>query len=76
MAIFKYRDNNGNFISMPAFKGDKGDQGISILKVEQTTTSSESSGENIITVTLTNGQKFNFSMRNGAKGDTGNHGGI
>ena len=61
---------------MPAFKGDKGDQGISILKVEQTTTSSESSGENIITVTLTNGQKFNFSMRNGAKGDTGNHGGI
>jgi len=34
LATFKYRDNNGNFISMPAFKGDKGDQGVSILKVE------------------------------------------
>lgn len=58
-------------------QGIKGDKGESISSVTQTKTSTESSGENIISVVLTNGQTFNFSVYNGKqgiqgiKGDTG-----
>lgn len=48
-----------------------GDNGISIQSIEQTTTSTEDQGENIITVTLTNGLVSHFVIRNGSKGPSG-----
>lgn len=70
-------------------KGDKGDtgakgatgntgatgaQGVSITKVEQTTTSTADAGDNVITVTLSNGNTSTFKVKNGSKGSTGNTG--
>ena len=46
-----------------------------IVSIEQTVTSTESSGENVVTITATNGTTTDFSVYNGAqgeKGDTGN----
>ena len=45
--------------------------GVSIQSVEQTTTSTEDNGINVITVTLTNGTKTAFEVRNGSKGSQG-----
>ena len=45
--------------------------GVSIKSVEQTTTSTEDNGINVITVTLTNGTKTTFEVRNGSKGSQG-----
>ncbi len=50
-------------------QGPQGEQGVSVVSVEQTTTSTESSGENVITVTLSDGTKSTFKVRNGAQGD-------
>lgn len=55
--------------------GSAGQDGVGILKVEQTTTSHASEGENIITVTLTNGNTYTFSVFNGEKGADGSGGG-
>lgn len=52
-------------------QGLQGDPGISISSVTQTTTSSESGGDNIITCTLSNGNQSTFTIKNGAKGDPG-----
>lgn len=52
-------------------KGPKGDDGVSVSKVEQTTTSSTDGGDNVITVTLSNGQKTTFTVKNGSKGSSG-----
>lgn len=58
-------------------KGDKGatgsagPQGVSVSKVEQTTTSTADAGTNVITVTLSNGTKSTFNVKNGSKGSTG-----
>lgn len=46
-------------------KGDKGDTGIGIQSVEQTTISSEPGGTNVVTLTLTDGSKKTFSVKNG-----------
>lgn len=48
--------------------------GVSIQSVEQTTTSTEDNGINVITVTLTNGTKTTFEVRNGSKGSQGEKG--
>lgn len=48
--------------------------GVSIQSVEQTTTSTEDNGINVITVTLTNGTKTTFEVRNGSKGADGKDG--
>lgn len=62
------------------FKGDPGDpgapgtpgqDGVSVTSVVQTTTSTTSEGENVITVTLSNGNSSTFVVKNGAKGDPG-----
>lgn len=45
----------------------KGDQGVSVQSVEQITTSTESGGVNVIRVTLTNGNTYDFEVRNGQK---------
>lgn len=52
-------------------KGDKGTAGISITDVKQTTTSSVDSGNNVITVSLSDGTTKTFSVKNGSKGSTG-----
>lgn len=50
-----------------AFKNLKGADGVGIANVEQTTTSLEDGGINIITVTKTDGSTSLFSVRNGNK---------
>ena len=54
--------------------GGTGGDGVGIKKIEQTTTSAEDNGENIITITLTNGEKYTFSVFNGSKGSKGDDG--
>ena len=50
--------------------------GVFIQSIEQTQTSTEAGGKNIITVTLTNHTQQHFEILNGAKGDTGDAAGI
>ena len=50
--------------------------GVFIQSIEQTKTSPEAGGKNIITVTLTNHTQQHFEILNGAKGDTGDAAGI
>ena len=52
-------------------EGVPGDAGVGIQSVQQTTTSNADGGENIVTVTLTNGTKSTFKFKNGSKGSTG-----
>jgi hypothetical protein len=51
--------------------GEKGDTGVGIATISQTTTSTADGGTNVITATLTNGDKATFNVRNGSKGSTG-----
>lgn len=52
-------------------KGDKGDPGVGVQSVAQTTTSSADGGSNVVTVTLTDGTKSTFTVKNGSKGSQG-----
>lgn len=52
-------------------KGDKGDTGVGVQSVAQTTTSNADGGSNIVTVTLTDGTKSTFTVKNGSKGSQG-----
>lgn len=61
------RIRNGNQGS----DGNNGDGGTTITSIQQTTTSIEDGGTNVITVTLSNGQKATFDVRNGSKGSNG-----
>lgn len=54
--------------------GSNGKDGVGILEVRQTTTSTEDGGTNIVTVTKTNGEKSTFQVRNGSKGSKGDKG--
>lgn len=54
--------------------GADGKDGVGIESVEQTTTSTEDGGVNVVTVTKTNGEKSTFEVRNGSKGSTGEKG--
>lgn len=58
----------GNIKGAP---GINGSDGVSISKVEQTTTSSVDGGTNVITVTLSDGKTFTFNVKNGSKGSVG-----
>lgn len=58
----------------PGTNGKNGADGVGVKSVEQTTTSSEDGGVNVITITLTNGTTETFAVRNGSKGDTGEKG--
>ena len=51
--------------------GQPGADGVGIQSVEQTTTSSEDGGTNVVTVTKTDGTTSTFSIKNGSKGSTG-----
>ena len=70
-------DSSGSGSSSSAAKGDKGekgDDGVGIKSVTQTTTSTEDSGENVVTVELTDGSSSQFKFRNGSKGSSGKDG--
>ena len=54
--------------------GGEGQDGVGILSIEQTVTSNDDKGENVITVTLTNGKKSEFRVLNGSKGSQGEQG--
>lgn len=49
-------------------KGDKGDDGASLVGVTQTKTSADDGGENVIEMTLADGSKSTFTIRNGNAG--------
>ena len=51
--------------------GIDGQDGIGIQFVEQTTTSTEDGGTNVVTVTKTDGATSTFYVRNGSRGSTG-----
>jgi hypothetical protein len=55
-------------------QGPKGEDGIGIASVVQTTTSSADGGSNVMTVTLSNGTKSTFTVKNGSKGSQGEQG--
>ena len=59
-------------ITLPA--ANDGDDGVGIESVVQTTFSSVDGGENVITVTLTNGNETTFKVKNGSKGSKGDAG--
>lgn len=70
-------DSSGSGSSSSATKGDKGDKGddgVGIKSVTQTTTSTADSGENVVTVKLTDGSSSQFKFRNGSKGSSGKGG--
>lgn len=48
-----------------------GGSGVSIESIEQTTTSTEDGGINVITITLSNGDTETFMVQNGSKGSQG-----
>lgn len=54
--------------------GVDGKDGVGIQSVEQTTTSTDDGGTNIITVTKTDGSTSTFQVVNGSKGDKGDKG--
>lgn len=55
-------------------QGPKGNNGVGIASVVQTTTSSTDGGSNVMTVTLSNGTKSTFIVKNGLKGSQGEQG--
>lgn len=65
-------------ITLPTAKdgddGEDGADGVGIESIVQTTTSTADGGENVITVTLTNGNKSTFTIKNGSKGNKGDAG--
>lgn len=55
-------------------KGASGKDGVSVSSVKQTTTSSADGGNNVVTITLSDGTKSTFTVKNGSKGSTGDAG--
>lgn len=53
---------------------DDEEECVGIASIEQTTTSAEDGGNNVITVTLTNGQTQTFVVKNGSRGSAGENG--
>lgn len=54
--------------------GAAGKDGVSVVSVEQTTTSTEDGGINVVTCTLSDGKTSGFEIRNGGKGSPGEPG--
>lgn len=54
--------------------GGEGEPGVGIESIEQTTTSTEDGGQNIITVMLTDGSTSKFTILNGSRGSEGDKG--
>lgn len=72
--------NNGSLAGVAGADGEDGKDGadgadgVGILSVVQTTVSDEDGGQNILTVTLTNGTVEKFIVKNGNKGSDGTDG--
>lgn len=58
----------------PGTNGNNGSDGVGISSIKQTTTSTADGGNNVITVTLSNGETATFTVRNGSKGSAGEDG--
>lgn len=56
-------------------QGPQGEAGVGIQSIEQTTTSDEDGGTNVITCTLTDGTVSTFNIKNGSRGADGTSGG-
>lgn len=54
--------------------GIDGKDGVSVTSVRQTTTSNVDGGKNVITITLSNGDNYTFTVINGSKGSKGDTG--
>ena len=54
--------------------GQNGTDGVGVASIEQTTASTLDGGDNIVTVTLTDGQTSTFTVKNGTKGSDGSAG--
>jgi len=54
--------------------GSNGSDGVGVSSVKQTTTSTADGGNNVVTVTLTDGTTSTFTVKNGSKGSTGTAG--
>lgn len=52
-------------------KGEAGEDGVGVQSIEQTDISLEDGGENVVTVTLTDGTVSAFTVKNGSKGSDG-----
>ena len=52
-------------------KGDRGTDGVGVQSVEQTVVAAEDGGENVMTVTLTDGTVSAFAVKNGSRGSDG-----
>ena len=78
--------SNGKIIDCGRVRGEKGDtgatgnpgevgatgaDGVGIVSIVQTTTSTEDDGNNVITITLSNGETSTFTVQNGSKGSSG-----
>lgn len=64
MAVLKVK-NNGEWSHVLIADG------VGVASIEQTTTSAEDGGLNIITVTMTDGTVSTFTAQNGSKGSSG-----
>ena len=64
----------GRVVGPKGDPGTNGSPGVGIQSVTQTTTSSADGGSNVMTVTLSNGQKSTFTVVNGSKGSQGDPG--
>ena len=72
--IFNYMKNNGLVNEDEMYLVEDDDSIVGISSIEQTTTSTEDGGTNVITITLTNGTSTTFNVKNGSKGSTGANG--
>ena len=66
---------SGEFDGQDGKDGTDGTDGVGIREVKQTTTSTASDGKNVVTVYLTDGNSYTFTVYNGAKGADGTGGG-
>lgn len=55
-------------------QGEPGEDGVSVSSIEQTTTSTESGGTNVVTCILSNGTVSKFNIKNGVDGKDGEDG--
>lgn len=64
-------DGKNGADGQPGRDGVDGQDGVGIQSVEQTTTSTEDGGTNVVTVTRTDGTTSTFQVKNGSRGNTG-----
>lgn len=69
-----YDGSSAKTINIPIVQGGDGETGVGISSIAQTTTSTEDSGANIVTISLTDGSSSTFQIRNGSKGSDGQSG--